>query len=183
MEQQSVKKSGKDLSVKWIRDPDAPNPREEADTCTTMLFKALELNIGDLVNNIDLEQSWAAIYNDIISSNSIIEIRPVYVRYNPAKEFVLTFDKLPPAYDTKLIGYMYMNKEQYQNIGITSEGFKEEAVVNSIFNHELKYYLNYINGSLIKITFTNNEKEEFIHVIPEDVEKHIEYKMLEKKKE
>ena len=145
MEQQSEKKSGKDLSVKWIRDPDALNPREESDTCTTMLFNDLELNIGDLINKYNLDQSWTAIYNDIISSNSIIEIRPVYVRSNPAKEFVLTFDKLPPAYDTRLIGYMYMNKEQYQNIGITSEGFKEEAVVNSIFNHELKYYLNYIN--------------------------------------
>ncbi len=46
MEQQSVKKSEEDLVIKWVRDPDAPNPREDSDaTCTTMLFKDLELNI------------------------------------------------------------------------------------------------------------------------------------------
>lgn len=179
MEQPLGKKSEKDLVIKWVRDPEAPNPRE-LDTCTTMLFKDLELNIGDLINTIDLDRSWKDIYDDIIFSNSIVEIRPVYVRSNPAKEFVLTFDKLEPAYDTRLIGYMYMNKEQYQSIGITSEGFKEEAVVNSIFTHELNYYLNYMNGNLIKITFIDNEKEESMHVIEDDLQKHIDFKMLEK---
>ena len=184
MEQQSMKKLDKDRSVKWVRDPNAPNPREEPwPTCTTMLFNDLELNIGDLINKYNLDQPWKNIYDDIIASNSIVEIRSVYVRSNPSKEFVLTFDKLEPAYDTRLIGYMYMNKEQYQSIGITSEGFKEEGVVNSIFNHELKYYLNYINGNLIKITSKNNGEEEFMYVTPDDLEKHIEYKMLENEKE
>ena len=58
MEQQAVKKSGKDLSVKQVRDPDAPNPREEPWlTCTTMLFKDLELNIGDLINKYNNQKN------------------------------------------------------------------------------------------------------------------------------
>ena len=160
--------------VKWARDPDAPNPRENYDAvCTTMLFKDLDLNLGDLTN-INLDNNWEEVSKLILAMSPIIEMREVYVRDNPKKEFVLTFKKLKPAYDVRMVGYMFMTADQYKKIGITSSQNKEDDIVDIIFNHELKYYLNYLNGNLIKLEWCYDDDElEHLYVTPDDLKNHI----------
>lgn len=173
MEQVLKKKLKKIKSVKWTRDPDAPNPRKDKDLFTHMIFKDLSLTIGD-VTEINTEQEWYKIYDEIQKTKSVIEIKPVYVRDNPQKEIVLSFENLTPAYDVRMIGYMYMTKDQYLNIGMTTEE-KDLEVIDTIFNFELKYYLNYLSGTLINLECEHMDGEKFnVHIAPEDIDRYID---------